>query len=160
MSQNEGPYRFLKPEEIPAVDLDHFIFAFSVGDAAASYRMPMKSQCENKFVISDDKESQEFVLTDNPLNRATLAIREQCGDDGEMFQAVMYRLFALMKVLDNKKIQRWTRVSAKKSDGIEIHPAVLEAAASLPLNKRGRFQVQGFLKAVEAIAANGKYVVE
>ena len=70
-----------KSKEIRAVDVDDFIFAYSVGEAAASYRMPMESPAESGFKLTDGKETREYQLTDIPLNRAALAIRDHCEGD-------------------------------------------------------------------------------
>ena len=138
-------------KEIQAVDVDDFIFAYSLGAAAASYRMPMESPAESGFTLTNGKETREFRLTDIPLNRAVLAIRDHCEGDTVRFMAIMQRIFAFTKLQDDERLSRWTRKSDKDPDRMEIHGAVLEVAATLPLERNGRFDEDAFFKAVESI---------
>lgn len=116
MAEQHDRPRLVKPEEIKPVDVEEFSFAFAVGAAAYAYRMPMRSPTENKLLLEDEKgDVQEIRITDVPLNRAALAIRDQCQGDMEMFQAIMHRIFALMKLQSHEKMQQWTTSPMKSA---------------------------------------------
>ena len=66
---------------------------------------------------------------------------------------MMFRLFALMEILDDKALDRWRREDKSVTELREIHRAVIDAAATLPLTKRGRFSRPKFFKEVERIAS-------
>ena len=70
--------------------------------------------------------------------------------------AIMQRIFAFAKLQDDERLNRWTRRSEKEPDRTEIHGAVLEAAATLPLEKNGRFDADKFFQAIEVIAISGE----
>ncbi len=157
MTEQDDEPRFLRPEEVKPVDVEEFSFALAVGGAAYAYRMPMSSPSENKILLEDEEGNiEEIRLTDVPLNRAALAIRDQCRGDMEMFQSIMHRVFAFMNLRNHEKMQRWTKQS-DDPEQIGIHSAVIEAAATLPLDQYGHFEPNRFFQTVEVIAASGKY---
>ncbi len=135
------------------IDPEQFAFAMQLASAGASYRMPMESPANKRFVIEmTDATVQHFGLTDNSTNRAAGAIVEHFAPDMEMARSALMRWMALMRIAQKKEMRKWER-KPPDADYIEIYNAVFEAAAILPLNGNGDFRTAEFFHKVEEIAA-------
>ena len=65
--------------QIPAVSPDEMLFAIQAGQAAAMHRMPSKNPEQFGINLIDEDgggELNEIRLTDNPMNRFALTVRE------------------------------------------------------------------------------------
>jgi hypothetical protein len=148
--KSEQPKSHFRAENSPPVDPEDFAFALRLGVAAASYQMPMERPANFHFRLkTNDEDVQSFRLADIPMNRSGLAIREHCAEDSEKFKAIMMRQFALMRILRANRMKPWVREEGGERS---IHPAVVEAAAVMPLDSDGAFQVQPFIERVSLIA--------
>jgi len=99
----------------------------------------------------DDGDIHQIRLTEDPLNRAGLAVREHCGRDSAKFQAFMKRYFAWVDIRDDARLARWVRT---EPDGSYIHDAILHAAATVPLVGL-RFEVETLIEKADAVVAAG-----
>jgi hypothetical protein len=149
------------PEKTKPVDPEHFGFAMQLASAASSYRMPMESPAKQKIMLEmPDGKLQEIRFTDIPMNRAAMAIRDHFAPDMEAARSAMMRWMALVRLASHPSMRKWERRSGENQEWIEIHNAVFDAAALLPLNKNGDFNVKAFFKKVEEIASGDKYAEE
>lgn len=139
----------LQFKDTAPIDPDEFAFAFNLGVAATTYRMPMKSPREYKLNIKSDGEMRSVQFADIPMNRMAFAIREHCGDDYDKFKSILARNIALIHVVRSDKAKSWMRIGPEAR---EIHPAVVEAAAVMPLDEKGEFDEGPFFKEVAEIA--------
>ena len=95
---------------------------------------------------------RRYSPTDIPINRAAFAIRQEYGADLKMFTSIMFRFMALIEVLQGRRLKKWRRPDPDDKRAEEVHPAVIHAAATEPLNDQGYFTLSTFQKAVERIA--------
>jgi hypothetical protein len=155
--KNDLGQHFLR--RVNPVTREELGFAVAVGGAAASYKMPTPSPTKFGLALTEnDGTVMNIRFTDIPLNRGMLAIREHCGGDPSKFFSLAFRLFALGSILRRKEIAPWIRRNV--SPGVdEVHPAVIEAAATLPLNSRGHFDARTFFQKVKEVAADGADIV-
>jgi hypothetical protein len=82
-------------------------FALELMDAAATMKMPVDNPSSKPINIIDE-ENDEIItvtLTDNPFNRAHLALAKQF--DFEKQLAVTFRLGALTKLIDRGVCTPW-----------------------------------------------------
>ncbi len=138
--------------DAPAVDPQEFMFVLRLIAAASTYKMPMDSPTRYGFALKTEAgEVQQYRLTEDPLNRAGLAVREHCGQDSAKFHALMKRYFAWVDIRDHEGLSRWVR---RHPDGTYIHDAILHAAATVPLVGL-RFQIETLTQNADELLAAG-----
>src|SRR5438093_5713348 len=112
---------FPTPEKTKPVDPEHFAVAVQVAAAAYSYRMPMESPAKQGLTLEmPDGNVEEIILSDVPLNRAALAIRDHFAPDMEMAGCALMRWMALMKVRSSEKMQKWVRHAERDPESFEV----------------------------------------
>jgi hypothetical protein len=155
----DDDYEMLRsPEKTKPVDPEQFRFAMQLASAASSYRMPMDSPAKQRIMIEmPDGNVQQFSFTDIPMNRAAIAIRDHFAPDIETAMCALMRWRALARVISSPSMRKWERHSEEDPEGIEIHGAVIHAAAVMPLTKNGHFDKRKFFKTVEEIASSEEY---
>lgn len=140
------------------VDPEEFMFAMQLGCAAYSGQMPTRNpRTYGLNFAEEDGTIQRIAFTDIPLNRAALAIGNHCASDKKKFVAIMLRYFAFLDLWKREDMKAWVK---DEPDGkhILLHGAVLEAAATMPINPKSlRFNPKLFFQRVRDIAASGKY---
>ncbi|MBI3940088.1 MAG: hypothetical protein HY315_04580 [Acidobacteria bacterium] len=145
----------MQPEKVRPLDPREFAFALQVGSAAFSGRMPVHSPIGREFLVEDTNgEVKGIALDDTRFNRAALAILDQFAPDFEKFQSVMLRYLALLRLTRLEEMRKWQKAVCGGND-VAMHPAVLIAAATLPLAKGGAFDEFEFFRRVEELAAGG-----
>ena len=143
----------LNPEELPPLNSAEFasIFDRAIEAGAGQIKIPDPSKLSLE-VAEEDGSVTRIGLTDSPINRMGVAIRQEYGADSEMFQNIMFRILALMKALHHPETMEAMVEECEDSEGAMVHPAVIEAAALLPLNEEGDFEIQELLREAEKIA--------
>jgi len=143
-------YQLRHLEILKPVAPEDFEFALRLGSAAATGQMPMKSPARRDVTFEmEPGGSRTIRFADTPFTRMWLAIRDHCGGDGNKFLAMFWRFDALLKVADTDQMKPWTRDS---EDGWLLHPAMIEAAAVMPLDSTGDFEPAQFAERVAEIA--------
>jgi hypothetical protein len=78
-----------------------------------------------------------------------IAVRDQFPR--EKFTSLMMRAWALGSLMDDPRMAPFTRPSEDADpEAIEVHEAVLDIAAVMPLNKKGLFNAGTFFRRVKA----------
>jgi hypothetical protein len=138
--------------EAPPVDPQEFMFVLRLIAAASTYKMPMASPTRYGFALkTDDGEVHQYQLTEDPLNRAGLAVREHCGQDSAKFHALMKRYLAWADIRADERLSRWIR---QHPDGTYVHDAILHAAATVPLVGL-RFDIKALSRRADELVAAG-----
>ena len=128
------------PRELVPINPVEFMGLFRRAMLAGAKKI--SSPDPTKYGLSikmSDGTVQHLSPTDIPMNRAALAIREEYGNDLDMFKSIMFRIMALMKILQEGRLRKWRKSDPDCHESELIHPAVLHAAAILPLNREGWF---------------------
>lgn len=134
-----------KPYPLAPVEPEELMFALALGDAAATLKAPVENPSLQGINFVDEKTAQvmRLSLTDRPINRAALAVRDHFK--GDKFVSIMMRLFALFDVVEHKLVQRWVRKSQDRR-GHEIAESLVHAAAIAPLTTRRKFKVSDLVR--------------
>jgi hypothetical protein len=140
-------------QSLPPLDPEEFGFLVQVGSAAAALRTPVENpQQYGGSFINRDGVSICFRFTDRPINRFMLAVQEQLGADSEKLTAVGVRFLALQTILEKKACHRWVESDPEHPWATVVHPAVIDAAATMQLNTRGEFPQRQFFRHVAELA--------
>lgn len=138
------------PTDVPPVDPDELATAFNlVMNTAAGRVAPEHSIDELRAAAEPDK---RWLIDDKPLTRGLAALRERY-EDPQKFNDLALRIAAITFAMLRPELERWMRPGGSLTDGRLLHPAVLDAAASTPLNQRFEFDLEPFLALVEKLAA-------
>ena len=141
------------PTDVVEIAPEEFAFAMQVGDAAGAYRMPMESPSRLGVSIEmSPGDIQRIQLTDHPMNRFGMAVREHFGDDKRKMASFLMRWFALMKVMALPECQRYIR-DEEGTSACLVHSAVFDAAAQMPLNEEWHFDTPAFFAKVGELYA-------
>ena len=81
-----------------------------------------------------------------------MAIRQEYGADPQMLQNILFRIFALMKALHDPAVMEAMVEKSEGSAKVWVHPAVIEAAALVPVNNELEFNVEELLCVARRIA--------
>lgn len=143
-----------KPHEVLTFDLEEFSYVFDLAMHASMVKLAARNPSDKSMLLENsDGSVVRLRPTDIPINRAAMAVVEHYRNDHSKYYSMMFRLFALMEILEDKALDRWRREDKDIPEIREIHRAVIDAAATFPLTKRGRFSRPKFLKEVERIAS-------
>lgn len=131
----------------PQVSFDELVFAYELGGRAATNQIP-RSGVGGLGVNIDlgDGTAQRVELTDIPMNRAMIAIRDHFPK-GKM-QPLMFRIMAMSEMLQLPEGQRYMRPASGGEGEFEISEAVFRVAAEMPLNSNLSFNAPTFFKRV------------
>ena len=139
----------LGPERALAFDFDEFAYYFEIAFAAGALKMPVENPEQYGLDIEMEPGHVERIqFTDNSLNRTMLALQKEIDDPGK-FVSFSYRFFALMDMIRNEALSRWVRRDETESRWKEVHPALIDVARRIKMNKKGKFSVRAFRRAVE-----------
>lgn len=128
------------------VSTEELTFAMNVGSAAASGKTPLSGVGDKGITIDmGDGEFRDLQFTDNPSNRAMFAIRDQFPDK---FAALMTRAWALGTIMKDDRMAEFTREVEGEPEATEVHQAVWDIAAIMPLNPQLLFNGNIFFKRV------------
>ena len=146
--QNEMPS---SPSEVISISAEDFAFAMQLGDAAFAFKMPMESPSKFGFNVELEKGTvQRFQLTDHPLNRFGIAVRNHFRDDRVKAASFMLRWWAFRKMLDSDRCKPYIRTEA---DARYVHSSVFDIAASQQLNEDWNFDEDAFFGRVAELYA-------
>ncbi len=111
---------------------------------------PDPTQFGTTIVDETGRPQERLRFTDHPLNRVAFWITHQrYRDDPERGFSVMHRFVGLIRLMGAPGLEKWVGVDR----GIYlVHPAVIAAAATQPLNSLGLFDEEAFIEAVQRIA--------
>lgn len=136
-----------KLPQIETVTVEELAFAYAVGSNAASGAIPqsgVKGMGVN--LEMDDGDIHRIELTDTPLNRAAIAIRDQFPK-GKL-QPIMLRIMALQEMSALPDALSYIRDAEDKPGESEISEAMFRIAAEMPLNHKLSFNRATFFKRV------------
>ena len=143
-----------KLPHVETVTVDELLFAYAVGGNAATGAIPqsgVKGMGVN--LRMDDGDVQRIELTDTPLNRAAIAIRDQFPK-GKL-QPILLRIMSLNEMAALDDAQTYIRAAPDNPGESEISGAMFKVAAEMPLNQKLSFNRSAFFKRVEkAFAAD------
>jgi len=164
--------------EIQAVDVREMAFALSLFQGALSQRLPTKNPSQRGVNIAEHpsarflyehmpaKVRDQFVLTgttvspiDNPLNRSVFAVLEHYKDDPRQpfFYGRVLAFYFLVNDVGEEGFKKWMKPS-DVDDSVMLHPAIVKATASAPVDRNGQFEREQFFAIAERIAKE-KYPV-
>lgn len=134
--RQDRSFHKVEPEEI--------VFAMLAGDAAAKLKTPVENPSLYGINLVDEKNGKvsRLTFTDNPFNRAMLAVKDH--SKGDQFISIMMRILSLHEILENDKLKEWVRISDDGSE--EIADALIYAAAKAPLSLRKKFRIRDILR--------------
>jgi len=121
---------------LPPLDPDEFRFIFAAAQAAGSLRTPVENPAQHSVQVVDGDHIKGYRFTDNPLSRATFAIKEHCGEDRGKFMSASMRLFALGSIIRSEQCAPYrspASATAPPEDEL-LHESILDVAATMPLN--------------------------
>lgn len=100
------------------------------------------------------KGSGEVALTvpDSPYQRAAFALKAKFPHEPQRFRSALWRFSAMMDLLNRNALDVWVRRTENHERSM-LHPAVLDVAATMRVNKNGRFAPRKFIEQVALIAA-------
>ncbi len=138
-----------KFDQIQPIDPDEFDTALNWAMNAASGKAIVTNPSKTRLNIDlGNGKVEQIGFTDIPINRAMMAITERYGNSDKNYFVSM-RMFALFHIMHNPAMNKWMK---KGEEMIGLHPAVIEAAATVMLGSDGNFPVNSFLAKVEQVA--------
>lgn len=134
---------------VPPVTVSELAFVYAVGGAAAVGEIPQSGVGGMGVNIENaDGNITRYELTDIPLNRAAIAIRNQFPS-GQM-QPILLRILAMNDMLGREEAAKYIRPVDGKPGEEEVSEAVFRVAACMPLNRQLAFNERTFFKRVAA----------
>jgi len=135
-----------KLPRIEPVDVEQLVYAFSVGSLAASGKIPGSGVGGMGVNLENDGVVQRIELTDSPMNRAMIAIRDQFPKG--MMQPLMFRIWAMGELMEEPEMAPYIRSDEARPDETEVSDAVFYVAAKMPLNAKMKFAKKQFFQQV------------
>jgi hypothetical protein len=133
---------------VKPVTTEELELAIRLGEAGPSRPLP-ENPAKLKLDVGNGEFEEYQFSPEHPYIRAIMAIKEHCADDSEKFFSLMARLNALSDILHKSQLEKWV---IDCGDHGRVHPAVYDAAATLPLKQDGQFDLGTFCRAVEQLA--------
>jgi len=121
-------------EQVISLDPEEFRFALELFNAAVSGQM----------------QRPVGLHYDIPANRGLVAVKEHFKNAEEHHHAFHSRHGALLELIRDRSVQ-------KEEDVMWTHAAVIDLAATAPINRHGKFKKQAFFAEVEKVAVTEKY---
>jgi hypothetical protein len=139
-----------RPEDIAPLDPDEFIGTYEYAAFVAEYDFLEEIPSIGKSVVITDV--GELTLTNVFDNRFGLAAVRHFRNEGQKFLNFMWRVFALLRILEDPSLKEYIRES---SDHREVHRAVFEVAATQRLSDDYMFASAPFFTQVRRVAKDG-----
>ena len=135
---------------IATVTTEELAFAYAVGCNAALGTIPQSSVRGYGIDIQSEDGSgiERIGLTDIPMNRMAIAIRDQFPS-GQLMP-LLSRIWAMQAMMKLPEAEAYTR-QAPDGSGEEISDAFFQVAAIMPLNHKMEFNRSTFFKRVAAV---------
>lgn len=143
-----------KPWQFPALDVAKFKFAFAHVSAAAALKAPVENpeNIEFGWLEEDTGDVTTYRLSDNPMNRLMIALKDHFEPGPEYMSAAM-RFNAFGELYQDGALDDYIRDDPGDPDAMEVHEAVLEVTATFPFNADLEFDRESLLKAIQRRAA-------
>jgi hypothetical protein len=100
-------------------------------------------------ILDEDGGVSEIRFADTPMNRMITALLERFGATDEYASAAS-RIWALFGAIRQGELKEWIR-PGETAEITEIHPAVMDAAATVILTPDGKFPTEEFLAKVKEL---------
>jgi hypothetical protein len=142
-----------KPNECIPISSDDFAFAFEIAMKGVGKEILIRDPTSMGLTILDDEagQSTEIRFTDMPMTRALIALKEHFGDNPDIYQSMVWRIFGLLRILRDPDLSYWMKPDPDDSDALLVHKALLDAAAILRLSEEGQFQKETLIGEAELI---------
>ena len=88
---------------------------------------------------------------DNPVTWAAVAVARHFGRDYPHLGSFQHRFWALMQLLEGGFVDEWLLPGDDEAAPRRLHPALLLAAAEVPLNRNAKFPTRRFAAHVKEI---------
>ena len=139
-------------------DWDKFATAFTWAMNAISGAAQITDPTTIGFDFDDeDGEPVQVRFNDTSVTRLGVAMRERYGaTDPDKSLSAMLRIWALMDLLKSGRLDEWIRLARDGSGEREVAPAVVSAAAVVPLNREYQFPCYAFLREVRRLESGIK----
>jgi hypothetical protein len=141
------------PSQLVSFDRHEFATAFTwaMNAASGAAQITDPTTLGIEFEEEDGKPVQ-LRFRDTSLTRVGIAMRERySATDPDRAMSAMLRIWALMDLLKSGRLDEWIRLARDVSGEREIAPAVVYAAAVVPLNKEYQFPWYAFLREVRRL---------
>jgi hypothetical protein len=161
MSFSNWGWRLPEPSEVPPVDPDEFATAFNLVLNAAAGRValehklgdPPESPASSAEPPAGPPEpSKYWDIADKPLNRGLAALRERYTDPAK-FNYIALRVAGLTFVLGRSALAPWIERDLSGQGNLQVHPAVLDAAAVSPLGPGYEFELPPLVDNIQSAVA-------
>jgi hypothetical protein len=139
-----------RPQDIAPLRPDEFIGAYEYAAFVAEYECLEEIPSIGKSVEITDV--GQLTLTNVFDNRFGLAAALHFRNEGQKFLNFMWRVFALLRILEDPSIKEYIRES---SDHREVHRAVFKVAATQQLSDNYMFTSTPFFTEVRRVAKDG-----
>jgi len=139
--------------ETAPFDPDEFVTAFNWAmNAGAKQAIVTDPTKLGLNITEDDGTTRTLRFTDTSTARVLMAFRERYGDNPDKYIGAAGRFFALLKLVRDNALSDWIESDPSVTDFVMLHPAVVEAAAVVRLNKNGSFPRREFLNKIKHLA--------
>lgn len=157
-SEENKAERMPQYNEVIAFDPDEFVTTFGWAMNAAFGGAHVTNPEKLRFnLVDDDGGSSQMGFADTPLARINIALLERYADvDIKKYYSAAFRIFALMKLRESGRLAPWVRSVPGDASSEELAVSVIEAAASVRLNKELLFPVREFIRKVKEIERGAK----
>jgi hypothetical protein len=125
-------------------------YAYAVWGNAKLGRIPQSAVGGMGFDIDmeDERAVQRIALTDHPMNRAAIAVRDQFPE--EKLMPLIARILAMSTMLNMPEAEAHIRLAPDGSGNEEMSEDFIDVAAVMPLNRKMAFNRSTFFKRVAA----------
>ena len=126
--------------QIVEIDPEEMMFAVQLAQAAAGRRYHVGNPGAVPIIIEDEElgRTTEIRLTDDPMNRAGLAIAQHFEGDSEKAFSCMMRMLAFEKLYRDEgdgRLAKWIRRDESDPEFDEIREEVIALAATFPIEQ-------------------------
>jgi hypothetical protein len=140
-------------EQLPPIDVEEFRFVWALAMEAVARKMPVHPKQYRVTIGGDSGESTTYAIGDTVDGRAAIAAKEHFEPDKLRLQSFLARFYGLLTQVKNPEMKRWIKPDPQDPNAEQIHYAVMDTAAQLPLRLMEDFDPASFFKAVEERAA-------
>lgn len=138
-------------DKLPALEPESFKFAMEAAFAASTGQMPLCPAPNRNLKIDDGEKVINIEIADSSLFRFVTAISSHYEEDEISVYNAVFRFRALNSILKSPLLEEW-RIPSTDPDSCLVHPAVFEAAAKVPLNRKGKFDEMQFFEEVRRLS--------
>lgn len=142
MKSREPPSPGLGPELVP-LDPEEFSQVFALAMKAAEREWPATMQ---------DGSASDYLISELPFWVAMGPAMEHYTADADEAISAMVRMTELVQLARSGALGQWVRPNPDKPES-QLHPAVIEAAATTRLTPATKFPLPEFLGEVHRIAS-------